>query len=255
MSSIPIADIRIGERHRKNLGDLSTLAESIKSEGLLQEIGISPDRVLVFGERRLRACRDLLGWSEISARVVNVSSIAAGEYAENEIRKDFTPSERVAILRTIGRKPLGDQGRSQNIATADTASRMAGLGNRETARQAEIVVDQGIPELISKMDSGGVAIGTAAKIAALDANQQAEVLDRAADDGSLRQALESVTGVEHETPVQHQSSAPVILPPRRVGLADLQTAWRQADDHARRQFLRWLYETEPRMYEEIQADQ
>ena len=59
MPSIPIADIRIGERHRKNIGDLSTLAASIKSEGLLQEIGISPDRVLVFGERRLRACHDL----------------------------------------------------------------------------------------------------------------------------------------------------------------------------------------------------
>ena len=29
--------------------------------------------------------------------VVNVSSIVAGEYAENEVRKDFTVSERVAI--------------------------------------------------------------------------------------------------------------------------------------------------------------
>ena len=37
-----------------------------------------------------------------SARnVVNVRSIVQGEIHENEIRKDFTPSERVAIERTI----------------------------------------------------------------------------------------------------------------------------------------------------------
>jgi ParB family chromosome partitioning protein len=35
---------------------------------------------------------------------VDVSSILAGEYAENEVRKDFTPSERVAIARAIERQ-------------------------------------------------------------------------------------------------------------------------------------------------------
>lgn len=34
-------------------------------------------------------------------RVVNVSSIVAGDYAENELRKDFTPMERVAIGKTL----------------------------------------------------------------------------------------------------------------------------------------------------------
>ena len=46
MPSMLIADIRIGDRHRKDLGDLSGLAESIQSEGLLQPIGVTPDRVL-----------------------------------------------------------------------------------------------------------------------------------------------------------------------------------------------------------------
>lgn len=36
-----------------------------------------------------------LGWDRIDCRVVNVSSMVAGEHAENEIRKDFTPMERV----------------------------------------------------------------------------------------------------------------------------------------------------------------
>jgi hypothetical protein len=33
--------------------------------------------------------------------VNEVRSIIAAEYAENEVRKDFTPSERVAIARAI----------------------------------------------------------------------------------------------------------------------------------------------------------
>jgi hypothetical protein len=59
----------------------------------LHPIGVSPDGQLVFGERRLLACRDLLGWTEIPARVVNLRSIVEGECHENGVRKDFTPSE------------------------------------------------------------------------------------------------------------------------------------------------------------------
>ncbi len=67
----------------------------------------------------------------------------------NEIKfQDFTPSERVAILRTLERKPHGDQVRSQNLATMDESAQHASLGNRETAQQAEQVVDHGTPELI-----------------------------------------------------------------------------------------------------------
>ncbi len=71
------------------------------SLGLLQPIGITRDNQLVFGERRLLACRDHLGWTMIPARVVDVPSIVSGEYAENEIRKDFSPSEQVAIKRAV----------------------------------------------------------------------------------------------------------------------------------------------------------
>jgi ParB family chromosome partitioning protein len=94
---LKVADISIGARHRKQHGDLQLLADSIAAVGLLQPIGITKHRELVFGERRLLACRDILGWSEIPARIVNVRSIVEGEFHENEVRKDFTPGERVAI--------------------------------------------------------------------------------------------------------------------------------------------------------------
>jgi hypothetical protein len=98
---ISCAAIRIGDRHRKEMGDIEGLAESIASEGLLQPIGVTEDSLLVFGARRLRAIRDVLQRQTILARIVHVSSVLAGEYAENELRKNFTPSERVAIAEAV----------------------------------------------------------------------------------------------------------------------------------------------------------
>jgi hypothetical protein len=47
-------------------------------------------------------------WTEIDVRVVPIASIATGEYQENELRKDFTVSERAAIMLSIEREKLGD---------------------------------------------------------------------------------------------------------------------------------------------------
>ena len=85
-----IADIQIGKRHRKDMGDLPALAESIRAEGLLQPVGITGAGELVFGERRLAACRDLLGWArDPGVGVVAVSSIAAGEYRRERAARGF----------------------------------------------------------------------------------------------------------------------------------------------------------------------
>lgn len=54
-----IASISIGNRHRVDLGDIDALAESIRAEGLLQPITVTPDGTLVCGRRRLEALRRL----------------------------------------------------------------------------------------------------------------------------------------------------------------------------------------------------
>jgi hypothetical protein len=163
----PISSISIGQRHRRDMGDLLALAKSIAEVGLLHPIGALASGELVFGERRLRACC-LLGWTEIPARLVNIGSIAQGEIHENEIRKSFTPSERVAIERTINAEIERRQGArtdpGQNIGrsrVADASARLAGFGNRETARQAAAVVEAGEREpakyarLVEDIDRSG----------------------------------------------------------------------------------------------------
>lgn len=133
IADVPCSDIRIGERHRLDMGDLEILAVSIATEGLLQPIGITEDSTLVFGERRLLAVRDVLKQPTIAARIVRVSSILAGEFAENEVRKDFTPSERAAIAEAI-EKGIGnrkgqrtDLEPPQNFAEVEPARTMAEL--------------------------------------------------------------------------------------------------------------------------------
>ncbi len=54
-----IDSIRIGSRHRTDLGDIDELAASIERHGLLQPITVTPEGVLVCGARRLAALRQL----------------------------------------------------------------------------------------------------------------------------------------------------------------------------------------------------
>src|SRR5262249_32290084 len=99
---LPIHKIRLGVRHPKAMGHLQGLARSIQQEGLLQPIGLTEGMQLVIGEGRLRAVQDILHWKSNFARPVNISSaIVAGEYTENEIRKDFTVSQRLALAKTL----------------------------------------------------------------------------------------------------------------------------------------------------------
>ncbi len=97
---MPLADIKIGERVRRDMGDLQHLAASMREHGLLHPVVVTPDGVLVAGHRRIEAAR-LLGWTEVATTVTGVADMLAAERDENAERKDFTPSEAVAIGRLI----------------------------------------------------------------------------------------------------------------------------------------------------------
>lgn len=100
MASLPINKIRVRNRYRKNLGDIKSLASSIKELGLLHPIVIRPDGRLIAGERRLAACKSL-GWKSVPVTRVDLDDIVRGEFAENAFRKNFLPSEVEAIGRAL----------------------------------------------------------------------------------------------------------------------------------------------------------
>lgn len=188
--------IKVANRFRKDFGDIESLAASISEIGLLQPIGIDSGYRLVFGERRLRACLSL-GWEKIPVRTVHLDSILQGELAENEFRKDFTPSERVAIGEAIERE-LGDRlGANQHSEgpenfpdpkgdTRDIAAKAAGFGNGKTYEQAKRVANEAASELVQAMDEGRASVSGAVALLTLPKDQQASVA--AGDKKSIQQA-------------------------------------------------------------------
>jgi N6-adenosine-specific RNA methylase IME4 len=202
-----VADIKVGNRHRKDMGDLPTLADSIREEGLLQPIGVTEGGDLVFGERRLRAAR-LLGLETIDAHVVQVTSILAGEYAENEVRKEFTISERVNIAEAVARAAGERRGRpsennvqkiaqlAQGKKTREIAAEKSGFGNHETYRQAKKVMEHGAPELVAAMDKGAIPPSVACVITALPFEEQRAIVASDKPDVRARQAAYGVRRYE-----------------------------------------------------------
>jgi hypothetical protein len=132
--------------------------------------------------------QEILEQETIAARVVRVRSITAGEYAENEIRKDFTSSERVAIGKALEVELGNRQGKRTDAElrenfpevekgrTEEIAARKAGFGNYKTYEQAKKVVDHGAPELVEAMDAGEISIHAASVIATQPADRQAEIV-------------------------------------------------------------------------------
>jgi hypothetical protein len=50
MTKRPVADIIVGTRHRKDMGDIAGLAASLAELSLLHPIVVRPDGVLIAGE-------------------------------------------------------------------------------------------------------------------------------------------------------------------------------------------------------------
>lgn len=105
-TKIQISEIKVPDRIRKKVSDIENLAESIRHLGLLQPIGVTDDKLLVWGFRRLQACKHL-GMTEVdtvSARDVPEDEREEMEYAENVERSDFTWQEKALGLLRIWRK-------------------------------------------------------------------------------------------------------------------------------------------------------
>jgi site-specific DNA-methyltransferase (adenine-specific) len=169
---IDIATIKIGQRHRRDMGDIEGLAASIADVGLLHPVVVTPNGRLIAGERRIQAFRKL-GRKQIPATVVDLDRIVRGEYAENFFRKAFAPSEIVAITEALepverakAKEKQRDAGRvngrgqvtgsSRKLSRAPTAldhvAKVVGK-DRKTITKAKAVVEaaKAAPELFGSI--------------------------------------------------------------------------------------------------------
>jgi N6-adenosine-specific RNA methylase IME4 len=104
MTELPVNDIIVGARHRVDVGDIASLAESIRALGLLHPVVATPGKRLVAGARRLLAVRSL-GWDRVPVTVVagldDACAALRAERDENTCRKDLAVTEKVALGKAL----------------------------------------------------------------------------------------------------------------------------------------------------------
>lgn len=167
---INIDDIKVNDRIRKDFGNIEELAKDIEENGLINPPVITPDKQLIAGERRLRACK-LLGWKQIEVRVMAVRDAEHQlklEITENENRKDFTFSEKMEWARRLERIERAKaeermKNPTQNFAegkgeTNEIVAKQTGFGNRENYRKAKFIADHADEETIRQLDAGEISI-------------------------------------------------------------------------------------------------
>lgn len=122
---VEITNIEAGERIRVDSGDILSLAENIKTHGLLNPITVMEQAdggyFLVAGFRRLKAV-SLLGRESIAANVlspVDAEERLYLEISENEARKSFNCSERLAYAEKIKVVEREKARRRQAVRTKD----------------------------------------------------------------------------------------------------------------------------------------
>ncbi|MDR2185309.1 MAG: ParB N-terminal domain-containing protein [Treponema sp.] len=100
---VPIEDIIVKKRTRKDKGNIEALAESMKRFGLICPIILTNGNVLVAGGRRLEAARSI-GWRTINAVIAQIPDGVSEleiEIEENLHRLDLSPGEQAAAKKEL----------------------------------------------------------------------------------------------------------------------------------------------------------
>lgn len=101
---LPIDEIDVKKRIRRDLGDLSSLKDSMRKHGLLSPIVVNQRNELIAGHRRLESAREL-GWNSITVRVMDEQSAADAleiEIEENTHRKALNTDELGEAYNRLG---------------------------------------------------------------------------------------------------------------------------------------------------------
>lgn len=156
---IDIDKIVVGERIRKDFGDIQELAEDIKENTLLNALVVTPNGegtyLLIAGERRLRACKSL-GYKAVTVNVVAAEDAEHAlrmEISENECRKEFTMTERLAYAeklqaikaaeakaRMVDAHTIGTQNSAELGETRDIVAKAVGVSH-DTLSKARAIAD------------------------------------------------------------------------------------------------------------------
>ncbi len=138
---LPLEQIKVGDRYRKDVGDLAGLAKSIADVGLLNPIVLTSEYVLVAGLRRMEAVKTL-GWKTVPVRVLDLDELLLrAEHDENVVRKDFTITERAALAEALEKreKELAQQRQKEGAKRGGQRQGSSQVGGSKKAGEAKTV--------------------------------------------------------------------------------------------------------------------
>ena len=190
---------------------MDQLAESIETHGLLQPIGITLKNQLVFGLRRLKACKQL-GMNEIEVQIVDTNAIFDAEIDENILRKQYTPSELVAIVDSIRGFQHGGDRRSDQADKSKLDLKLKEACERVgwstgTYNRAKAVVDNCIDIVVEEMDCGELSVAAAAELTKSPKVVQEAVMEKRIDEDrwtarGIRKQINRVTNEQQREELQ-----------------------------------------------------
>lgn len=141
---VGIDKIVVGDRIRKEFGEIKELAEDIRENGLINPPVVNKNYELLAGERRLRACKSL-GWPQIEVRMMDTRDAEHElniEISENEVRRDFTKAERVDYMKRLYRIEQAKAKERQEEGTNQYTERLRPILDEGSKRADEVTAKQ-----------------------------------------------------------------------------------------------------------------
>ena len=172
---IPIKKVIVRDRIRKDFGDIGELARDIKDNGMINPVVVNKDYVLLAGERRLRACKQL-GYEQVEVKMMDTRDAEHElniEISENDVRKGFSKSERVDYMyrlmriekeKAAERQKAGVPVKSSEGGEAkDKTAEAFGIGRQTMEREMQIVENKDLltPEDFADWDEGRLSTNKA----------------------------------------------------------------------------------------------
>lgn len=193
--AIPVEKLRPFAGHPfkvKDDAEMNTLIESIQMQGVLSPLIVRPientdEYEVVSGHRRLHAARKA-GITEVPALIyaLDRDTAAIAVVDSNLHREHILPSEKAfayrmkleAMSRQGHRSDLTSDQLGRKLETAEIIAQQSDDSKSQVRRYIRLTYL--IPELLEKMDQGGVALSVGVELSFLDEQNQRAVLEQCA---------------------------------------------------------------------------
>lgn len=214
--------------------DFADLVADIRAHGLREPIVVHEGQVLD-GRNRYRACRE----AHVPLQIVPYAGTdpAAFVVSLNLRRRHLTESQRSIVAKRLanlqGGRPKENPANLPGFAAPQPApisqSRAAEMLNvsERSIRNAGVVLDRGVPELVRKVEAGTVSVSAAADVARMPKPEQSEIVAR-----GEREILEAAKRIRTEKAVERRTelaaakaAIPEPVAPGRYGTIIIDPPW------------------------------